>query len=216
MANRLKPYPYHSALKKRMFDLILSTIGFIIFSPLFLVISIMIKLTSKGPIFFIQQRVGKDGKVFKMIMFRTMYEEAERDQVKYRHLNEADGPVFKIRDDPRFVGIGKFLAKTGLDELPQLINVIKDEMSLVGPRPLPAAEAKKLTRTQKVRELIKPGVTSSWVVSGAHNLKFEKWAQLDRDYVAQASLVTDVSILIRTSLLMLKSIGMQVITKFTA
>ena len=148
-------------------------------------------------------------------MFRTMYVGAERDQEKYRHLNEADGPVFKIKDDPRFVGIGKFLARTGLDELPQLINVIKGEMSLVGPRPLPVNEAKKLTSAQKVRELIKPGMTSSWVVKGAHSLTFRKWMKLDRIYVENASFLTDLSILLKTGEIVLKQIPKQVIKKWT-
>ena len=144
-------------------------------------------------------------------MFRTMYEGADRNQKKYAHLNEADGPVFKIMDDPRFVGIGKFLARTGLDELPQLINVIRGEMSLVGPRPLPVSEAKKLTEAQKVRELVKPGMTSSWVISGAHSLSFAEWMKLDRIYVENASFLTDLSILIKTSEIVLKQILKQML-----
>lgn len=143
-----------------------------------------------------------------------MYEGAERDQKKYAHLNEADGPVFKIRDDPRFVGIGKFLAHTGLDELPQLINVIKGDMSMVGPRPLPVTEAKKLTKAQKVRELVKPGITSSWVVSGAHSLSFETWMKLDKDYIESASLTTDLSILLKTAFLILGWLIRKVKDKF--
>ena len=209
MANKLEVHPYHSSLKKQLFDYALSSLGLIILSPLFLVIAIAIKLTSKGPVFFTQKRVGKKGKKFNISMFRTMYVGAENDQKKYQHLNEADGPVYKIRNDPRFVGIGRFLAHTGLDELPQLLNVLKGDMSLVGPRPLPVYEAKKLTKAQRVRELVKPGITNSWVVSGAHNLKFEEWMKLDGDYVAHASLTTDFSILLRTALLMLKSIARQ-------
>ena len=196
----LKTHPYHSSLQKWLFDFVLSLLGLIILSPLFLAIAIAIRLTSKGPIFFIQKRVGKDSKVFKIIMFRTMYVGAERDQKKFSHLNEAGGPVFKIRNDPRFVGIGKFLARTGLDELPQLINVLKGEMSLVGPRPLVISEAKKLTKKQKVRELVRPGITSSWVVEGTHALSFEKWMQLDREYIHRASIGKDIEILLKTAL----------------
>lgn len=206
MAQKLKPHSYHSSLLKRSFDLILSAIGTVFLSPLFLIISILIELTSRGPILFVQKRIGKKGKTFNIIMFRTMYVGAEQDQVKFAHLNEADGPVFKIWDDPRFVGIGKHLAHTGLDELPQLINVIKGEMSLVGPRPLPVNEAKKLTKSQKVRELVKPGITSSWVIEGSHGLKFEEWMQLDREYVLNASLLTDVSIFLRTILSMVSNL----------
>jgi len=140
---------------------------------------------------------------------------AENDQKKYAHLNEADGPVFKIRNDPRFVGIGKSLARTGLDELPQLINVIKGEMSLVGPRPLPVYEAKKLTNAQKARELVKPGMTSSWVISGAHSLSFAEWMKLDRIYVEKASLLGDLSILLKTSEIVFKQILNQVMKKWS-
>lgn len=209
MTKKLIPYPYHSSLLKRSFDLILSAIGVVFLSPLFLIISIFIKLASKGPAIFKQRRVGKNGKTFKIFMFRTMYVGAEHDQKKFIHLNEADGPVFKIRDDPRFVGIGKFFARTGLDELPQLINVIKGEMSLVGPRPLPITEAKKLTKDQKLRELVKPGMTSTWVVKGAHSLKFTKWMQLDKEYTTNSSIQLDILILLKTILLFLKSITYQ-------
>lgn len=127
-----------------------------------------------------------------------MEEGAERQQWRYLHLNEADGPVFKIRDDPRFTRVGKFIARAGLDEVAQLINVAKGEMSLVGPRPLPVSEAKKLTPFQNARHLIKPGVTSSWVVKGPHSMKFKKWMQLDRQYVLRASFAGDVAILVKT------------------
>ena len=125
---------------------------------------------------------------------------AERLKWRYRHLNEADGSVFKIRNDPRFTKVGKFLAKTGLDELPQFINVLKGDMSLVGPRPLPVNEAKKLTKKQKARTLVRPGITSSWVVEGTHVLSFEKWMQLDREYIRRASIGKDIEILLKTAL----------------
>lgn len=199
-------HPYHNSLLKRLFDICLSSLCLIIFSPLLIVIAILIKFTSKGPVFFKQDRVGKKGKVFKIITFRTMKVGAEHLQGRYFHLNEADGPVFKIRNDPRFVGIGRFLARTGLDETPQLINVIRGEMSLVGPRPLPIKEAKKLTQAQKVRELIKPGITSSWVVEGSHSMKFKKWMQLDKEYVLKAYFLKDLAILFKTIIIMFNSV----------
>lgn len=206
MTAKLHPHSYHDSLSKRLFDMCLSFIALIIFSPLFIIVAFLIKLASKGPVFFIQKRVGKNGKVFKMIMFRTMKVGAERLQGRYFHLNEADGPVFKIRNDPRFVGIGRFLARTGLDETPQLINVIRGEMSLVGPRPLPIKEAKKLTQTQKVRELIKPGITSSWVVEGSHLMKFKKWMQLDKEHVLKAYFLKDLTILFKTTIIIINSV----------
>ncbi len=206
MRSKLYPHPYHRSLLKRLLDVGLSCLGLAILSPLFVCFAILILFASKGPVFFTQKRVGKNGKVFKMIMFRTMKVGAERLQWHYFHLNEADGPVFKIRNDPRFVGIGRLLARTGLDEAPQLINVIRGEMSLVGPRPLPIKEAKKLTQTQKVRELIKPGITSRWVVEDSHSMKFKKWMQLDKEYVLKASFLGDVSILFKTLIVIFNSV----------
>lgn len=130
-----------------------------------------------------------------------MVPNAERIKSRYKKLNEADGPVFKIRDDPRFTKFGKILSRTGLDELPQMINVIKGEMSVVGPRPLPVKEAKKLTKEQKIRELVKPGITSSWVTHGSHKLTFKKWMSLDKKYIEKATLVSDLSIIKDTVIL---------------
>jgi lipopolysaccharide/colanic/teichoic acid biosynthesis glycosyltransferase len=163
----------------------------------------LIKLTSKGPVLFVQKRAGKDGKVFRMFKFRTMKLGASRLQRRYMSLNEADGPVFKIYNDPRFTGIGKLLSRTGLDELPQLINILKGEMSTVGPRPLPLEEARRLSKYQKVRELVKPGITSNWVVSGSHALSFDKWMKLDRKYVYAASFTEDLSIVWKTLVLII-------------
>lgn len=204
MGARLLPDPYHNSIQKRVFDLGLALFAVIFFAPLSLIISVIIKLTSSGPILFTQKRVGKSGKVFRFIKFRTMNESAERQQKRLRHLNEADGPVFKIRDDPRFTRIGKLLARTGLDELPQLINVLKGEMSLVGPRPLPVNEARKLSQSQKIRELIKPGITSTWVIRGTHNLSFREWMRLDKQYALKASLRGDIEILFKTLLIVLR------------
>lgn len=198
MSPKLFLHPFHHSWQKRLFDTLLSSLGLIVLSPLLVIISILIKFTSKGPVFFKQKRVGRNSKAFQMIKFRVMKKGAERQQKRYRHLNEAYGPVFKIRNDPRFTKFGKLLAKTGLDEAPQFINVIKGEMSLVGPRPLPISEVRKLTSLQKKRHLIKPGMTSNWVVKGSHTMKFEKWMQLDRQYLSSASLATDITILVKT------------------
>lgn len=195
---KLVPHPYHNSLQKSFLDVTLSFLGLVLLSPLFVFIAVLIKLTSRGPAFFKQKRIGKEGCVFTLIKFRTMRMGGEKEQKNLRHLNEVDGPVFKIYNDPRYTKFGKILARTGLDELPQLINVLKGEMSLVGPRPLPVYEAKKLTKEEKIRELVKPGITSSWVTSGAHNLKFREWMKLDKEYVENASLSKDLSILFKT------------------
>ena len=132
-----------------------------------------------------------------------MIKNAEKLKNKYKRLNQADGPVFKIYDDPRFTKIGKILSKLGLDELPQLINVLKGEMSLVGPRPLPVDEAKKLTKEQKIREMVRPGITSTWVIEGSHRLSFKKWMQLDKEYVENATFLKDLKIIIKTVFMLL-------------
>lgn len=148
---------------------------------------------------FRQIRIGKDGKPFLMFKFRTMYLGAEKDRGKIEHLNEADGPVFKIRDDPRFTKIGRWLARTGLDELPQVINILKGEMAVVGPRPLPLEEEKKIPNDWKtIRRSVKPGITSSWVVKGGHNLKFREWMELDMEDIKRKSFWCDAGIILQT------------------
>jgi lipopolysaccharide/colanic/teichoic acid biosynthesis glycosyltransferase len=197
---------YHSSLVKIALDSLVSFFGILLLSPAIITIAVLVKITSKGPIFFLQRRVGKDGKVFRIVKFRTMVSNASKIQNRYRYLNEADGVVFKIHNDPRFTWFGKYLARSGFDELPQLFNVLKGEMSMVGPRPLPVYEANKLDRLQKFRNLVKPGVTSTWVINGAHKLPFRKWMELDRKYVMNASLGGDVVILIKTFLTIMKHI----------
>lgn len=157
--------------------------------------------------FFIQERAGKNGKIFRMYKFRTMYPGAQNDQKKFRHLNEADGPVFKIRDDPRFTKIGRWLAKTGLDELPQVINIIKGEITLVGPRPLPIDEEAKIPKKWRLkRRGVKPGITSSWVVNGGHKLKFREWMELDMKDISNKNAWYNLKIIVKTILLLIKSL----------
>lgn len=198
--------PYHSSLTKFLLDKLLSFIAFLVTLPITIILSLLIKSVNNGPLLFKQKRVGKDGSTFELFKFRSMKVGAEKEQSKYEHLNEADGPVFKIRNDPRLTKIGKFLSKTGLDEFPQLINVLKGEMSLVGPRPLPVYEAKKLNKSQKVRELVKQGITSNWVVSGSHTLSFKEWMELDKVYVKKASLKKDLEIIGQTFLMIFKHV----------
>lgn len=152
-------------------------------------------------ILFVQSRVGKTGVVFNLYKFRTMYPEAEKDRDKYRHLNQADGPVFKIRNDPRFTRFGKWLAWSGLDELPQIINVLKGEMALVGPRPLPPDEEIRIPRKWRFkRRSLKPGLTSSWFVRGAHKLSFAEWMELDMEDIRRKSFWHDAGIVLKTIL----------------
>lgn len=188
---------------KRFFDVLASILGLIFFCPLYIFAGAFVAVSSGLPVLYFQKRVGKNGKIFEIIKFRTMIKDAEELKSKYKRLNQADGPVFKIYDDPRFTKIGKILSKLGLDELPQLINVLKGEMSLVGPRPLPIDEAKKLTKEQKIREMVRPGITSTWVIEGSHRLSFKKWMQLDKEYVESATFLKDLKIIIKTVFMLL-------------
>ena len=198
--------PYHFSAIKRGIDLTLSLIGLLALWPLYLLISLLLKLINHEPIFFVQARVGKNGKTFSMFKFRTMTVGAHTKQKNFKKQNEADGPVFKIRNDPRFTKFGKVLAHTGFDELPQLINVLKGEMSLVGPRPLPISEAIRVPGKYKARSLIKPGITSTWVIGGSHSMGFKKWMELDLKYIKQASLALDIKVLMSTLGVLVKSI----------
>lgn len=172
-----------------------------------------VKLTSHGPFIFKQKRMGKGMKVFTIYKIRTMVENAEKLKRKYKHFNEAEEPVFKIRNDPRYTGIGKWLAHTGLDELPQLINVLKGEMTLVGPRPLPVDEAKKIPRKYQKRFTVLPGITSLWVRKGAHKLSFEEWMELDLFYIKKRSFYLDMIIFLSTIALICKFIILQSLRK---
>lgn len=184
---------------KRLIDLVVSSIALVVLSPLLLLVAIVIKLDSKGPVFFVQERVGFNKRRFRMIKFRTMLSDAEARMKDIEHLNEKSGPIFKIRNDPRITPIGKWLRRTSIDELPQLVNVLFGDMSVVGPRPLSVRDAVRMELAwQKRRFSVKPGLTCLWQVSGRSNLSFEEWMQLDLDYIDRWSLVLDVLILMRT------------------
>jgi lipopolysaccharide/colanic/teichoic acid biosynthesis glycosyltransferase len=162
-------------------------------------VAIAIRLDSGGPIFFVQERVGFSKRRFRMIKFRTMTSDAEERMKDLEHLNEKSGPIFKIRNDPRITRVGRWLRKTSIDELPQLINVLLGDMSIVGPRPLSVRDATRMEDvSQKRRFSVKPGLTCLWQVSGRSNLSFEQWMQLDLEYIDHWSLKLDASILLRT------------------
>ncbi len=185
---------------------VIALVGLILASPLLTLLFFLVKLGSKGPFIFKQKRAGKNKKPFTMYKIRTMVEGAEKHQTKYQGMNEADGPVFKIKNDPRYTKIGKFLAKSAIDELPQLWNVARGEMALVGPRPLPINEAKKVPSEYNKRFSTLPGMTSLWVVGGLHTLKFKRWMELDTEYAKSKSTLLDAKILFRTFILVLKMV----------
>ena len=183
---------------KRILDLIVSVIGLIVCFPLFLVIAVLIKLDSKGPVIFKQVRMGKGGRPFMFYKFRSMREGSEGLQEELRHLDITGGPIFKIKEDPRVTRVGRFLRRTTLDEFPQFWNVLKGNMTLVGPRPPVPEEVEKYTRLQRRRLDVKPGLTCLWQVSGRSEISFSEWIQLDLYYVQHQSLLLDLKILIRT------------------
>jgi exopolysaccharide biosynthesis polyprenyl glycosylphosphotransferase len=185
-------------LVKRFIDLFCSGFGLIILAPLFVVVSLFIKATSKGPIFFKQERVGYNGRLFNCLKFRTMLENAEELKNDLLKFNEMDGPVFKIKNDPRVTRVGRILRKTSIDELPQLINVFKGEMSLVGPRPPVPSEVVQYDLKDRRRLSMRPGITCLWQVNGRNAVPFEKWMELDRQYIDQWSLWLDFKILAKT------------------
>jgi len=168
-------------------------------TPLFVLISLIIKSTSKGAVFFKQERIGKDGKKFKIIKFRTMHMNADKVKHTLSHLNEAGGPVFKIREDPRITKIGKILRKTGLDELPQLWNVVKRDMSLIGPRPPLESEVRQYDKWQLRRLTVMPGITCIWQIQpNRHNISFDEWMNMDLDYIDNWSLEKDTKLFFKT------------------
>lgn len=196
----MKISQYHNSFLKRFVDLAFAIFFALITLPISIIIFCAIKITSNGNGFFFQKRTGIDGKVFRIIKFRTMVNNATKMQSRLKNINEADGPVFKISNDPRFTKFGRMLSRTGLDELPQFVNVIKGEMSIVGPRPLPLSESMQLSKSDKIRERVKPGITSSWVIKGSHELSFRRWMELDRQYVNSATFLTDIYIIWKTFL----------------
>ena len=183
---------------KRLVDLVGASLLLVVTSPLLLVVAVLIKLTSPGPVFFRQERAGFHGRPFRMYKFRTMVEDAEHIRDRVAHLNEMSGPVFKASDDPRLTAAGRWLRKLSVDELPQLVNVLKGEMSLVGPRPLPLYEAGRIKGAQRRRLAMRPGITGLWQVGGRNMVDFDEWMRMDLLYVDQWSLALDVKILLRT------------------
>jgi exopolysaccharide biosynthesis polyprenyl glycosylphosphotransferase len=184
---------------KRAIDIVGSIAGLIVFAPLFVIVAIAIKLTSRGPVIYAQERCGLNKRPLRMYKFRSMSADADRLQTSLEERNEASGPVFKIRDDPRVTPLGRLLRKSSLDELPQLWNVLRGDMSLVGPRPLPWRDVQRITRPSAMRRVsMRPGLTCLWQVQGRNNLDFERWVELDLEYIDSWSLGLDLWIMLKT------------------
>jgi exopolysaccharide biosynthesis polyprenyl glycosylphosphotransferase len=195
-------------LTKRFLDFSLSLFSIVILAPLLLLTALVIKLTSPGPVFFIQERVGLNKRRFRLFKFRSMVVDAEMRQRELEHLNEVRGPVFKIRNDPRLTPVGRILRATSIDELPQLFNVLKGDMSLVGPRPLPVRDYIGFSEDwQRRRFSVRPGITCLWQINGRSSIPFDKWMELDMEYIDHWSLGLDLKILAKTIPAVLKGAG---------
>jgi exopolysaccharide biosynthesis polyprenyl glycosylphosphotransferase len=193
---------------KRVLDVLVSFGLLVCLAPLLAITALLVKLTSEGPILYMQERVGLGKRRFRIFKFRTMVVDADKMLAKLESLNEMGGPVFKIKNDPRMTSLGRFLRKTSIDELPQLFNVLKGDMSLVGPRPLPVRDYEGFNEDwQRRRFSIRPGITCLWQVNGRNSITFEKWMELDLQYMDEWSLWLDIRILARTVPAVLKGSG---------
>jgi exopolysaccharide biosynthesis polyprenyl glycosylphosphotransferase len=192
---------------KRGVDIIVSSTGLLVLSPLFLLVGFIIKLSSRGPVLFTQYRAGLNGRKFTLYKFRTMYNDAYKKLSDVEKLNEMDGPVFKIKNDPRVTPFGRFLRKFSIDELPQLYNVFIGHMSLVGPRPPLPKEVDQYELWQRRRLSMRPGLTCLWQIRGRNKVDFNQWMKLDLEYIDTWSLKLDFYILVKTVPVVLFGIG---------
>jgi lipopolysaccharide/colanic/teichoic acid biosynthesis glycosyltransferase len=183
---------------KRLFDLVVGGAIVILVGPLLPLVAIMIKLDSDGPVFYRQDRVGKGCRPFKFYKFRSMYVEADRRQAELAKENELDGPVFKMRVDPRVTAVGRFLRRSSMDEIPQVLNVLRGDMSIVGPRPPLPGEVSRYSAAHRRRLEVKPGITCLWQISGRSHIGFEEWMRLDMEYLRTRGLWTDFLIFVKT------------------
>jgi lipopolysaccharide/colanic/teichoic acid biosynthesis glycosyltransferase len=183
---------------KRTIDVIGASIGLMLLAPVFIVTAAAIRIDSRGSAIFKQWREGKDGRRFMMYKFRTMTVNAESQQQVLREKSEQNGPAFKIKDDPRITRVGYYLRKSCLDEIPQLFNVLRGDMSLVGPRPLPVGESHACDMWHRQRLTVLPGMTCIWQVAGGRDVSFEEWMRMDLDYIRRRSLWLDLNLLFQT------------------
>lgn len=192
----VRPVAYANA--KRALDFVLALMGILLFAPIFLLVALLVKITSPGPVIFRQTRVGVGGRLFTCYKFRSMYQDAERRKAELMHLNEATGPVFKMKHDPRITPVGRFIRKLSLDELPQLFNVLRGDMSIVGPRPPVPQEVAHYSEHELQRLSVVPGLTCLWQISGRSTIGFERWVELDLAYIDNMSFWNDLKIIAMT------------------
>lgn len=192
---------------KRIIDVLLSVIALPAAVAIVPIVALFIKLDSKGPVLFAQKRIGRNGKPFTMYKFRSMYRDADKMVEGLGDMNEASGPVFKMKKDPRITKVGGVLRRTSIDEIPQIINVLKGEMSVVGPRPALPCEVEKYSDFERRRLEVKPGVTCLWQVQGRSNIPFKEWVKLDIEYIDNQSIWMDFKIILKTVPAVIKGSG---------
>jgi exopolysaccharide biosynthesis polyprenyl glycosylphosphotransferase len=189
--------PWQLAVKRTM-DIVLSGLAIVVLAPLLLAVALLVGVTSRGPIFYVQERVGRGGKPFRMMKFRSMYRDAHDHRIEHVEQNMHQGPIFKIRDDPRITPVGRAIRRLSIDELPQFFNVLMGHMSLVGPRPALPEEFLDYTERERQRLLVKPGVTCIWQVSGRSDIDFQTWIDMDLEYIEMWSIRLDLMLLAKT------------------
>ncbi len=190
--------PWWQLAVKRASDIVMSTLAIVVLTPLLLAVALLVIITSPGPVFYVQERVGRGGQPFRMVKFRSMYRNAHDRREEHVEQNMHQGPIFKIRDDPRITPVGRAIRKLSIDELPQFFNVLMGHMSLVGPRPALQEEFLDYTERERERLLVKPGVTCIWQVSGRSDIDFHTWIDMDLEYIETWSLLLDLKLLVRT------------------
>ncbi|HXS09167.1 MAG TPA: sugar transferase [Candidatus Krumholzibacteria bacterium] len=183
---------------KRLFDLSVGLLAFVFVIPIVPLIALMIKLDSPGPVFYRQDRIGRGGRPFRFYKFRSMYREADRRRTELESRNEQEGPVFKIKADPRITPVGQFLRRSSVDEIPQILNVLRGDMSIVGPRPPLPVEVARYQPWHRRRLDVKPGITCLWQIAGRSQIGFDEWMRLDMEYLRTRSLRTDMAIFLKT------------------
>ncbi len=207
LAASVSPHPCAYAVAKRIFDIIVSILALILLFPLFILLALLVKVTSRGPVFYKSERIGLCGQPFLFLKFRSMYTGADRERHLLQTENEKGGPIFKMKRDPRVTPVGRFLRKYSLDELPQFWSVLRGEMSMVGPRPPIRSEVEQYDDYARRRLSVKPGMTCYWQIMGRSDLDFDEWMELDNRYVDEMTFWTDLKILAKTPLAVLRGEG---------
>lgn len=204
---RITPKICRYATVKRIFDIVIASLALLLLAPLFVIIAVLVRLSSPGPTIYRSERIGLCGEAFQFPKFRSMYIDSDKKLNQLLGENEKDGPIFKMKQDPRITPIGRILRKYSLDELPQFISVLRGEMSIVGPRPPIRREVEQYDEVAMRRLTVKPGITCYWQVMGRSDLSFDEWMELDNKYIDEMSFLVDLSIVVKTPLAVIQGKG---------